>query len=146
MWFKISSLVVLFVVLGTCLSNAQIFRVQGGASTLFGANGGSVNIKAPGYEGEIGAGVLDGHFQYGFLVRTKLLGNTLSVGDDTVKVDLPTDIFDSSHYFLARGIGLQHFNPKTKSMSYGFAGTTSLGFSTPYFIASRSQSGLGVLY
>src|SRR5437899_220618 len=116
MRFRFSSFVVFLIVLGTSLlSSAQIFRVQGGASTLFGANGASVNIKAPGYEGEIGAGALDGHFQYGFLVRTNLLGNTLSVGDDTVKVELPTDVFDASHYFLARGVGLQHLNPKTKS-------------------------------
>jgi hypothetical protein len=147
MRFSFSSFVFLLIVLGTSLlSSAQIFRVQGGASTLFGANGASVNIKAPGYEGDIGAGALDGHFQYGFLVRTNLLGNTLSVGDDTVKVELPTDVFDASHYFLARGVGLQHIDPKTKGMWYGFAGTTSLGFSTPFFMASRSQSGLGIIY
>ena len=147
MRFKFSSFVVLSIVLGTSLlSSAQIFRVQGGASTLFGANGASVNVKAPGYEGEIGAGALAGHFQYGFLVRTSLFGNTLSVGDDTVKVELPTDVFDSSHYFLARGVGLRHVDPKTKSMWYGFAGTTSLGFSSPFFMASRSQSGVGIIY
>jgi len=147
MRLRVSSFVIFLITLGTCLfSNAQIFRVQGGASTLFGANGASVNMKAPGFDGDVGLGELDGHFQYGFLARTKLLGNTLSVGDDTVKVDLPTDIFNASHYFLVRGVGLQHLDPKTKSMWYGFAGTTSLGYSTPFFMASRSQSGLGILY
>ena len=34
----------------------------------------------------------------------------LLLGDDTVRVDLPTDVFDTSHYFLARGVSLQHFN------------------------------------
>jgi len=147
MRFRVSSFVVLLFVLGTCsLSRAQIFRLQGGASTLFSADGGSINIKAPGYDSEIGIGTLNGHIQYGFLVRTKLLGNTLSVGDDTIKVDLPTDIFDSSHYFLARGVGLQHLSPKAKSVFYAFAGTASLGYSTPFFMASRSHSGLGIVY
>src|SRR3954464_12614773 len=86
-------------------SHAQIFHVQGGISTLFGTDGGSINIKAPGYDAQIGAGYLDGHFQYGFLVRTPLLGNVLRVGDDTIKVELPTDVFDASHYFLSRGVG-----------------------------------------
>src|SRR4051812_9374807 len=147
MRFKLSSFVAVLIVLGTCLlSNAQIFRVQGGASTLFGANGGSVNMKAPGYEAEVGAGAIDGHFQYGFLARTNLLGSTFSVGDDTVKVELPTDVFDASHYFLTRGLGVQHVDPKTRSMWYAFAGSTSLGYSTPFFIASRSQAGLGIIY
>jgi len=147
MRFRVSSVGFLLVMLGTAsLSQAQIFRVQAGSSTLFGASGGSLNVKAPGYEGEVGAGFLAGHFQYGLIARTSLLGNTLSVGDDTVRVDLPTDVFDASHCFLARGVSLQHFNKETKTMWYGFAGTTSLGFSTPFFMASRSQTGLGVFY
>jgi hypothetical protein len=147
MSWKVSSFAVLVLVLGTCLlSEAQIFRVQGGASTLFGANGASVNVQAPGYEGDIGAGMLDGRFQYGFLVRTNFLGYTLSVGDDTLRVELPTDVFDSSHYFLGRGVGLERVDPKTKSKLYGFVGSTSLGFSTPFFMAAQSEAGLGLLY
>ncbi len=144
---KVSSLAVFLVMLGTCISSrAQIFRVQGGTSTLFGASGGSVDIKAQGYQSTVGIGVLDGHFQYGFLVRTKVFGDVLSVGDDTVKVDLPTDVFDASHYFLSRGVGLQHVDEKSKSAWYAFAGTTTEGFSTPFFIASRSQTGLGIIH
>src|SRR5438309_7742485 len=131
MRFSVSSSGLLIALLGTSLlGNAQIFRVQAGSSTLFGASGGSLNVRGPGYEGELGAGFLAGHFQYGLIGRTNFRGNTLSLGDDTVRVDLPTDVFDTSHYFLARGVSLQHFNKQTKTSWYGFAGTTSQGFST----------------
>jgi hypothetical protein len=125
---------------------AQIFHVQGGASTLFGADGGSVDIKAPGYDAQIGGGFLDGHFQYGFLVRKQFLGDILSMGDDTMKVELPTDVFDASHYFLVRGVGMHHQLADKRGSWTAFAGTTSLGFSSPFFMAARSSSGLGAIY
>ena len=136
------------VLLGTSsFLNAQIFHVQGGISTIFGANGASVDVKAPRFDAQIGAGWLDGHFQFGFLGRTKVFGNDiLSVGDDTIKVELPTDVFDASHYFIVRGVGLRHdFADKQGGWSV-FGGSTSLGFSTPFFLASRSDSGLGAMY
>jgi hypothetical protein len=140
-------LVGLFLLLGIPIaSSAQIFRLQGGTSTIYGATGGSLDVQTPGSDTQIGAGFLDGHFEYGFLLRTNLFGDILSVGDDSVKVDLPTDIFDSSHYFLSRGIGLRHVDPKKKESWYAFAGTTSLGYSSGFFTASRSQDGLGMLY
>ena len=142
----LSTIVLLsFLTIAPVLS-AQIFHVQGGTSTLFGADGGSVDIKAPGYDAQIGGGVLEGHFQYGFLVRRQFLGDVLSMGDDTMKVELPTDVFDASHYFLVRGVGLRHqFVDKSGSWS-AFAGTTSQGFSSPFFLAARSSSGLGAIY
>lgn len=128
------------------LSTAQIFHVQGGASTLFGADGGSVDIKAPGYDAQIGGGFLDGRFQYGFLVRKQFMGDIVSMGDDTMKVELPTDVFDASHYFLVRGVGIRHQLADKRGSWSTFLGTTSLGFSSPFFLAARSSSGLGAIY
>jgi hypothetical protein len=142
---KVPGLVTLVLLIGTSsFSQAQIFRVQGGTSSLFGADGGSLEVKSSGYEGRFGLGMLNGEPQYGFQVRTRLFGVTLTVGDDTIKVELPTDGFDNSHYFLARGIGLQR--EADGSRWYGFLGTSSLGYSTPFFMASRSERGLGILY
>ena len=147
MRIRVSRVVAVMILLGiSCVANAQIFRVQGGTSTLFGADGGSLQVRAPGYEAQIGLGVLDGQPRYGFLVRTTTLGKTMSVGDDTVKVDLPTDVFDSSHYFLARGVGLERVLPDKRGRWYAFVGTTSLGYSTPFFMAAQPDTGLGILY
>jgi hypothetical protein len=137
----------ILLLLGTsCSLAAQIFHVQGGTSSIFGADGGMVDIKAPGYDAQIGAGSLDGRFQFGFLVRKQLLGDILSVGDDTMKVELPTDVFDSSHYFQVRGVGWQHRLADNLGSWSAFAGTTSVGYSTPFFLASRSSSGVGAIY
>lgn len=137
---------ILFFGTGSFL-DAQIFHVQGGISTIFGSNGGSVDVKAPRYDAQIGAGWLDGHFQFGFLGRTKVFGNdVLSIGDDTVKVELPTDVFDASHYFLVRGIGIRHDLPNHGGGWSAFLGSTSLGFSSPFFQASRSDRVLGAIY
>ena len=136
----------LFLGTGSFL-NAQIFHVQGGISTIFGSDGGSVDVKAPRYDAQIGAGWLNGYFQFGFLGRTKVLGNDiLSVGDDTIKVELPTDVFDASHYFIVRGVGIRHDLPNHEGGWSAFLGSTSLGFSSPFFEASRSDRILGAVY
>src|SRR5215472_18265865 len=82
-------------------SGAQVFHVLGGTSTLLNADGASVDIKGPNYEGNLGMGFLDGHFELGGFVRTKVLGYTVTSGDDAVVFDLPTDVFDTTHYFSA---------------------------------------------
>jgi hypothetical protein len=146
MRFRLCIFGVLLVLGASSFLNAQIFHVQGGVSTLFGADGANVDIKTPAYDAQIGAGALDGHFQYGFLVRTRIFGNTLSVGDDTIKVDLPTDLFDASHYSLVRGVGLQHSLENKRGSWSAFAGSTSLGYSSPFFLAARSADGLGAFY
>lgn len=129
-------LLLVFAVTGICCPvSAQVFKFEGGTSTLFNANGGSVEFKAENYEGQVGLGFLDGHLRYGGIVRTKLRNNnTLSAGDDTIAFDLPTDVFGGSHYFLARGIALQHTSAAEKA--YALVGTTSQGFSTPFFTAA----------
>src|SRR5579863_5510442 len=87
-------------------AGAQVFRVQGGTSTLLNAEGGSVEFKAPNYDGSVGLGFFDGHFEYGAETRYLFHGYTVLAGDDSVPFTLPTDVFDSSHYFSARGIGV----------------------------------------
>ena len=38
-------------------ANAQVFRVQGGTSTMLNAQGGSVEFKAPKYDGSVDLGL-----------------------------------------------------------------------------------------
>src|SRR6266700_8069625 len=86
-------------------ASAQVFRVQGGTSTLLDAEGGSVEFKAPNYDGSVGLGYYNGKVQFGAETRYLFHGYTILAGDDSVPFTLPTDVFDSSHYFSARGIG-----------------------------------------
>jgi hypothetical protein len=125
-------------------ATAQVFKVQGGSSTMLDAEGGSVEFKAPNYEGSLGLGVLDGHFEYGAESRRMFHGYTLLAGDDLVPFLLPTDVFDSSHYFSARGIGITRKDSDTRM--FAFAGTTSTWMGTGFFNAATSDNPVGIFF
>ncbi len=123
---------------------AQVFRVQGGASTLLNAQGGSVEFKAPNYDGTVGLGFFDGHFEYGGQTRYLFRGYTVLAGDEAVPFTLPTDVFDNSHYFSARGIGATRKN--ADGGFYAFAGTTSTWLGTGFFNAATSDDPVGIFF
>src|SRR5207248_2287371 len=87
--------------------SAQVFRVQGGTSTMLNAQGGSVEFKAPGYDGSVGLGYYNGKVMFGGETRYKFHDYTILAGDDSVPFTLPSDIFDNSHYFSARSAGVE---------------------------------------
>src|SRR2546430_59825 len=136
------------LLLGTALlasvASAQVFKIEGGKSTLFDANGGRLSVKGPNYDSEIGAGMYAGHFQYGALVRTKGMGYTVTVGDDSVRFDLPTDVFESTSYFSSRGVGISRND--ADSGFYAFGGLTSRWLGTSFFQAARSEDPVGVFF
>jgi hypothetical protein len=125
-------------------ASAQVFRVQGGTSTLLNAEGGSLEFKAPNYDGSVGLGFFDGHFRYGAETRYLLHGYTVLAGDESVPFTLPTDVFDASHYFSARGIGATKKNGDGKF--YVFAGTTSTWLGTGFFNAATSDDPVGMFF
>jgi len=125
-------------------ASAQVFRVQGGTSTLLNAEGGSVEFKAPNYDGRLGLGFYNGKVQFGAETRYLFHGYTILAGDDSVPFTLPTDVFDSSHYFSARGIGATRKN--TKDTLYAFAGTTSTWFGAGFFNAASSADPVGIFF
>jgi hypothetical protein len=86
---------------------AQVFEVGGGTSTLYQATGGGVTVHAPSYDLTVGAGVIDGHVLGGAQMVKATPHETYILGDDRISFRLPTDIFDVSHFFLARGIGMR---------------------------------------
>src|SRR5947209_4944700 len=134
--------VLLLMVLLAGSAAAQIFRVQGGTSTLFNAEGGSLEFKAPNYNGSVGLGFFDGHFEYGAESRRLVHGYTVLAGDESVPFTLPTDIFDASHYFSARGIGVTRKN--AEGSFYAFAGATSTWLGTGFFNAATSDDPAGM--
>lgn len=137
------ALIMLAVLLAGSAS-AQVFRIQGGTSTLLNAEGGSVEFKAPNYDGSFGLGFFNGHFEYGAETRYLLHGYTVLAGDDAVPFTLPTDVFDSSHYFSARGVGATRKD--ADSTFYAFAGTTSIWLGTGFFNAAKSNDPVGIFF
>src|SRR5690348_314673 len=125
-------------------AQAQVFRVQGGDSTLLNAEGGSVEFKAPNYDGSIGLGFYNGRLEFGANTRYLFHGYTILGGDNSVPFTLPTDIFDPSHYFSARGAGVTRTDKD--STIYAFGGTTSTWLGTGFFNAATSDSPVGILF
>jgi len=134
----------LWLVLAASPLSAQIFKIQGGDSTLFQAEGGSLDVKAPNYEGNLGAGFFDGHFQLGAVMRTKFRDETLIGGDDAIRFNLPTDIFDGGYYFYARGAGIER-SEKDQSL-YFFGGVTSTWLGTSFFQSARAENPVAILF
>lgn len=125
-------------------ANAQVFRVQGGTSTMLNAQGGSVEFKAPKYDGSVDLGYFEGHLRYGAENHYQFKSFTLLTGDETVPFILPTDVFDSSHYFSMRGIGVTHKDSVRKY--YAFAGMTSTWLGTGLFNAATSDDPAGMFF
>ncbi len=125
-------------------AHAQIFRIQGGESTLLNAEGGSVEFKAPDYDGSVGLGYYNDRIQFGGETRYKFHGYTLLGGDENIPFTLPTDIFDASHYFSARGAGVTR--KYEESRFYAFAGTTATWMGTGFFSAATSDRPAGVFF
>lgn len=125
-------------------ANAQVFRVQGGTSTMLNAQGGSVEFTAPKYDGNASLGYFEGHLRFGAEDRYQFHSFTLLTGDESVPFVLPTDVFDASHYFSVRGIGVSHKDSAGKY--YAFAGTTSTWLGTGLFNAATSDDPVGMLF
>lgn len=124
--------------------NAQVFRVQAGTSTMLNAEGGSVEFTAANYNGSVSLGYFEGHLRYGAENRYQLQRFTLLTGDEMVPFVLPTDVFDASHYFSVRGMGISHKDSVLKY--YAFAGTTSTWLGTGLFNAATSDDPVGMLF
>jgi len=126
------------------LCRAQLVTVGGGSSDLYDANGASLQVQSGNYQGYLGAGDLGGNFLLGTRASAKLHAGTLSLGDEPISFDLPTDIFNTDQFLLARGAS---FN--TRRQGYDvmlFGGATALGGGTPFFQASTAETPAGMLF
>ncbi len=141
---RLHSVLFCVVLLITAGASAQVFRVQGGTSTLLDAQGGSVEFTAPNYDGTLGLGYYNGQLMFGGETRYKYHDYVLLAGDDNVPFTLPTDVFDTSHYFSARGAGFTHGDHDRKM--YVFAGTTATWLGTGFFNAATSDDPVAVVF
>lgn len=123
---------------------AQVFQVNGGTSSLYQADGGTISARGPSFDASAGAGVLDGKF-VGGMTLTKMIGrSTYMAGSDYIHFILPTDIFDSSQYLVAMGAGVKTTVAGTNVFAFG--GATSLDFSSPLFEGARAETPAGILF
>lgn len=124
-------------------AHAQVFEINGGNSSLYEAEGGSISMEMPGFDTTIGAGMIGGHFTYGAKMEKVIGPSVYSAGDQQIDFLLPTDVFDPSHYLFARGFGLK---TKREGMDlFAFGGTISTLYETPIFEGAGFGTGMGFL-
>ena len=118
--------------------------MNGGASSLYQAQGGTLSVRGPSYKASLGAGTVAGRF-VGGANFTKVVGRaTWITGDDLIHFVLPTDIFDTSHYVVAQGAGVMTTLRNTGV--FAFAGATSTEFDSPLFEGARAENPAFILF
>lgn len=123
---------------------AQVFEVNGGASSLYQVDGASLTMHGPSYDIATGLGFAEGRLLEGMqIVRAMPFGKLLG-GDLRIPFVLPTDIFDSSHYLLARGAGASITREGSDLLLFG--GATSTDYSSPYFDGATTRDPAGMIF
>jgi len=133
-----------FLGLFASVTNAQLVRIEAGASDLLPSAGGSIGLQGPNYTGYFGAGDLRGAFGLGAYFRTTVGSDIVTLGDQPIPFDLPTDIFDVNHFFLARGIGIAA--REGKANVFLFAGGTAVASGTPFFQSAKADLPAAILF
>ncbi len=146
-WLRTIGIAVPVLLLSLCFQpslSAQVFEIGGGTSTLYQAGGGSITMHAPHYDVTMGAGSVDGHILGGGrLVKTTKTA-TYILGDDQIDFRLPTDVFDTSHFLLARGGGIASTRGTTEMLS--FAGAIATDYNSPFFDGEKTSDPAGVFF
>ncbi len=139
---------VIAIVCAICLAwphpaEGQVFQLGGGASSLLDAEGGSLEVRGSDYTGRIDLGYLGGP-NLGFFFSRQYKDSVIGAGDQQVPFVLPTDLFDHSFYFLARGLSLTR--PVTDGRLFVFAGTTTDGYFAPFLTVARNDTPSGAIF
>ena len=122
----------------------QFIKIEAGASDLLPSAGGSIGLESSRYSSYFSAGTIDGSFSLGAYLKTNINSHTVTVGDQPIIFDLPTDVFGSTHDFITRGIGFTARAGDTNM--FVFAGATATTRGAQFFQAARAGSAAGAFF
>lgn len=122
----------LVAVLLSAGASGQVIEISGGASTEYGAEGGTLRMHTANAETSIGMGVVDHHFAMGGETVRRIAGGLETVGQQQIAMDLPTDVFQTSHMLFGTGAGVDRGFGESRHLAM-FAGVTSEEGGTPLF-------------
>src|ERR1700691_1023952 len=124
-------------------ARGQVFEVTGGSSSLLNAEGGSLTVHAEDYTARVDLGYF-GKPSLGFYFSHPFQAGVLGAGDQQIPFVLPTDLFDQSFYFMARGMSFSRVVPDGRL--FVFAGATSDGFFAPFLNIARTDTPSGAIF
>lgn len=122
----------------------QVFELNGGTSSLYQAQGATLAAHGASFDASMSAGVVAGQFVGGMTFNRTWGKTTLIGGDDYIPFVLPTDVFDTSHYLIGLGAGVQ--TKLSGADVFAFAGATSNQFDSPFFQGARAEDPAGILF
>jgi hypothetical protein len=134
---------VLLIAVVCCLpAGAQILEVTGGQSTLFEGAGAGVTAYLPNSILKLGAGIADGQGAFGLSDTFPWHGYTVTAGDSAFSYAV-----DNAGGVGIQSRGLSIAKQLPDETLAAFAGTTGMGYSLPFFTATKSQhAGAGFYY
>jgi hypothetical protein len=126
-------------------SGAQtVLEVQGGGSSLAGGYGATANFWREEMDGWVGVGYLDGFRVGGFLRKATGRGDTLGVGNTSLVMRLPTDIFTPGYNLLVQGVSYAGGTGPTSYLAFG--GASSAGVGAPSFQPTSVEQPMGAVF
>jgi hypothetical protein len=127
----------------TVSSRAQVFRLTGGASSGYQAQGAGLEVNGKGFQAWTGAGVVDGKVIFGSYMKMGLRGYTFKAGSDAIAMTLPIDIFGTQSTLYTNGLSVEK---KFAGTNYHiFAGQMGTTFFSPMFRAGTSSGPLSAI-
>ncbi len=125
-------------------TQAQVFAVGGGTSTLYQSQGGTITYRSPANEASFGAGISANRFLMGgHLTHYFPKNGSYTVGQQFLQVNFPTDIFNGDHFLETLGVTLQRKVHNTDATA--FAGELSLDLASPYFGGADTEKAAAAL-
>jgi hypothetical protein len=140
--FLLSSLLVSLLSLGGSIP-AQVIEVHGGTSTLYDSQGGAIEIKGNTYDASLGAGTTSSRFMGGAALTKHFESTTLTLGSEVIPFNLPTDIFDSTHFLTALGGSLRAKRPDSDLLVFG--GMMAELFNGPFFQSAQGKEPAAIM-
>jgi hypothetical protein len=119
------------VLLVTLRGSGQLLQLSAGASTLFGAQGGSATLRTEHSTTVLEGGLVNHHAVAGGSTTLSAGPYRVTLGEQELHLDLSTDLFQEGHVFFGTGLGVQHPSPRN-DLSF-FLGETDQAESTPLF-------------
>lgn len=122
-------------IVSVALCHAQVIELSGGASTSYGAQGAGIHVHGERTDSTLGIGVVQGSFAAGGATSRAVSGGVLTLGQQELHMDLPTDVFDTAHFLFATGLGFRRV--EHGSSIQAFVGYASQEAGTPLFRAAN---------